>query len=127
MMGVSSGITSLFTARPPLEYKPPYDTQTFKKRRLGYTGIGQYMECFESAEDYDKHFAEFKPIEQRKERRERVARERKERQEAETEAKQDTWDPSGYTFETDSYKTLFVGRLSFLTDEHKLKREMEQV
>ena len=37
------------------------------------------------------------------------------------------WNPSGYTFESDAYKSLFVGRLSFLTDEAKLRREMEQV
>ena len=37
------------------------------------------------------------------------------------------WNPSGYSFESDAYKSLFVGRLSFLTDEAKLRREMEQV
>ena len=37
------------------------------------------------------------------------------------------WDPSSYSFETDAYKTLFIARLNFMTDEHKIKRDMEQV
>eukprot|EP00961_Rhodomonas_salina_P263550 3561717-Rhodomonas_salina.1 len=122
----SSHINALFNPRPPLEYLPPYHTQVGKKRKTGYTGVGQYTSLFESKEEQDANLAAFKPIEQRKERRERIAAERKDQAEAKLEAAAIEWDPSKYTFEADSYKTAFVGRLSFLTDEHKLKREMEQ-
>ncbi len=69
----------------------------------------------------------WKPIEQRKERRLRIAEERKESSAVRVQLAVEQWNPSAYIFDSDAYKTLFVGRLSFLTDEHKLKREMEQV
>eukprot|EP00287_Rhodomonas_sp_CCMP768_P033305 CAMPEP_0202856286 /NCGR_PEP_ID=MMETSP1389-20130828/91954_1 /ASSEMBLY_ACC=CAM_ASM_000865 /TAXON_ID=302021 /ORGANISM="Rhodomonas sp., Strain CCMP768" /LENGTH=326 /DNA_ID=CAMNT_0049534931 /DNA_START=12 /DNA_END=993 /DNA_ORIENTATION=+ len=122
----SHHIHALFAPRPPLEFQPPYETQAGKKRKLGFTGISEYKSLFETKEEQDANFAQFKPIEQRKERRARIAEERKERAATELEAKALEWDPSKYTFETDSYKTAFIGRLSYLTDEHKLKREMEQ-
>ena len=125
-MNIVPHINALFAPRPPLEFKQPYSQQVGKKRKLPYEGIAKCLENFETPDEYEENFKKFKPIEQRKERRERIAEERKTLSQDTVKAKAAAWDPSSYSFESDAYKTLFVGRLSFMTDEHKLKREMEQ-
>jgi hypothetical protein len=120
-------INALFNPRPPLPHVLPYKQQLGVKKALPFTGVGDFIKNFESAEEYEDSFSKFKPIEQRKEKRERLAKEREEMNNEILALKQQTWNPQDYTFDSDAYKTLFVGRLSYLTDELKLKREMEQV
>ena len=120
-------LAQLFKARDPVEYMKPYTEQIGKKRPLPYTGVAWCFSAFETADEYEEIMATWKPIEQRKERRIRIAQERKESSALKVQEAIEKWNPSGYVFDSDAYKTLFVGRLSYLTDEHKLKREMEQV
>ena len=120
-------INALFAPRPAMPFQPPYCQQLGVKKMPAYTGIAAYLKEFESKEENDKNFETFKPIEQRKERRERIAEERTTMMKETLELKTANWNPQDYSFESDAYKTLFVGRLSFLTDEIKLKREFEQV
>lgn len=120
-------INALFNPRSPLDYVAPYKSQLGYKKQKPYTGLSEFAVQFESKEEDEENFAKFEPIEQRKERRERIQAEREALSSETLELKKSTWNPQEYTFDTDAYKTLFVGRLSFLTDELKLKREMEQV
>jgi U1 small nuclear ribonucleoprotein len=120
-------INALFAPRPPIEFIPPIDTQLPKKRKHEFTGFAQYTKDFEIGPEYDEIMSKWKPIEQRPERRERIKEERKAMCEETLAEKIAAWDPSTYSFESDAYKTLFIARLSFMTDEHKIKREMEQV
>lgn len=119
-------INALFAPRPAPEHKAPYSMQVGKKRGLPYSGLSAYLSELETPEEYENNFRNFKAIEQRMERRIRISEERKESAKMMVEANTIDWNPSAYTFESDAYKTLFVGRLSYLTDEAKLKREMEQ-
>lgn len=120
-------INALFAPRPRLEYVPPYDTQIKRKRTHELTGVAAFMQHLETGAEYDEIMKKWKPIEQRAERRERIKMERKAMCDETVVEKAAAWDPSSYSFETDAYKTLFIGRLNFMTDEHKIKREMEQV
>ena len=121
-------INALFAPRPPLEYIPPIDVQLRKKRKAHeMTGVSAYLQYLETGQDYDEIMKKWKPIEQRPERRERIRKERKAMCDETLAEKAAAWDPSSYTMDTDAYKTLFIGRLNFMTDEHKIKREMEQV
>jgi U1 small nuclear ribonucleoprotein len=121
-------INALFAPRPPLEYIPPIDVQLRKKRKQHeITGVSAYLQYLETGQEYDEVMKKWKPIEQRPERRERIRKERKAMCDETLAEKAAAWDPSSYTFDTDAYKTLFIGRLNFMTDEHKIKREMEQV
>ena len=101
--------------------------QLRKKRKHEMSGVGAFMEYLETGPEYDEIMKKWKPIEQRPERRERIRVERKAMCDETLAEKAAAWDPSGYSFDTDAYKTLFIGRLNFMTDEHKIKREMEQV
>lgn len=120
-------INALFAPRPAMPFMPSYKKQLGQKKMPAYTGVAAFLKEFESTVEDEKNFESFKPIEQRKERRERIAMERDAMTKETMELKTANWAPQDYTFETDAYKTLFVGRLSFLTDELKLKREFEQV
>ena len=122
-------INALFAPRPPIEYIPPIDVQLKRKKRSldSWHGMAACTEYFETGQEYDEIMKKWKPIEQRPERRERIQRERKEMCDETLAEKAAAWDPSSYSFETDAYKTLFIARLSYMTDEHKVKREMEQV
>jgi len=121
-------INALFAPRQPVEFIPPIDIQRKKKKRKNeMDGIGAFVPHLETGAEYDDVMKKWKEIEQRPERRERIKVERKTMCDETLAEKAAAWDPSSYVMETDAYKTLFIGRLSFMTDEHKIKREMEQV
>ena len=121
-------INALFAPRPPIEYIAPIDMQLKKKKRgREMHGIGGFTQFLETGAEYDEIMKKWKPIEQRPERRARITEERKAMCDETLAEKAAAWDPSGYSFETDAYKTLFIARLNYMTDEHKIKREMEQV
>lgn len=121
-------INALFAPRQPVEFIPPIDTQRKKKKsKKDMDGVGDFVQYLETGSEYDEIMKKWKEIEQRPERRERIKVERKTMCDETLAEKAAAWDPSSYVFETDAYKTLFIGRLNFMTDEHKIKREMEQV
>ena len=119
-------INALFAPRPPVDYLPPIDMQLPKKRKREMHGIGHFTQHFETGPEYDEIMRTWKPIMQRKERREKIKEERMKLRDETLKDKVASWDPSLYSFESDAYKTLFIGRLNYMTDEHKIKREMEQ-
>uniref|UniRef100_A0A6B2LB09 U1 small nuclear ribonucleoprotein 70 kDa n=1 Tax=Arcella intermedia TaxID=1963864 RepID=A0A6B2LB09_9EUKA len=110
----------LFQAREPIEYLPPIE----RRKMPPYTGTAQYVKYFE-----DPKVAPPPPAQNVMTKEERKAKKRKERLEQEVEKiKNDlkSWDPYNNPKATDdAFKTLFVGRISFKTTEHKLKREFE--
>ena len=121
-------INALFAPRPPIEFIPPIDVQIKKKKRnREMHGIGGFTQYLETGVEYDEIMKSWKPIEQRPERRARIREERKTMCDETLAEKAAAWDPSSYSYETDAYKTLFIARLNFMTDEHKIKRDMEQV
>ncbi|KAF0988473.1 hypothetical protein HZS_4287, partial [Henneguya salminicola] len=113
-------LLSLFFPREPLPFKVPPKKNKCPKAK-NYTGISAYLDYFDEPKDEP-------PVlyETRFERRERKLRERQEHEEKILEEKKQKWDPkTRENVSTDPYKTLFVGRLSYETQESKLKREFE--
>jgi len=114
-------LLALFTAREPIEFIPPVE----HRQMPPYTGIANYVQFFE-----DPKTAPPPPPPMVLSKEERRAKKRKERLEQEMEKIKDqlkTWDPYSNPKATDdAFKTLFVGRISYKTTEHKLKREFEQ-
>jgi U1 small nuclear ribonucleoprotein len=90
-----------------------------------YTGIAQFVKYFEDPKTEPPPPPT--PVLTKEERR---AKKRKERLEQEMEKIREqlkSWDPYSNPKATDdAFKTLFVGRISYKTTEHKLKREFEQ-
>jgi len=114
-------LLALFTARDPIEFILPVE----HRKMPSYTGIAQFVRYFEDAKSEPP--LPPAPLLSKEERR---AKKRKERLEQEMEKIKEqlkTWDPYSNPKATDdAFKTLFVGRVSYKTTEHKLKREFEQ-
>ena len=133
--GLPPNLLALFEPRPPLEYMPP---PARPKKTLALTGIAALVGEFEDPKrgeksddfsDADADFSARVPVglETRDARSRRIAREKKARH-AETLQRQiETYDPKRdeNAGDTDPYKTLFVGRLSYDADEETLRREFE--
>lgn len=65
--------------------------------------------------------------ETRQEKRQRIEKVRKLKSEKAVEDGLATWDPSkDSSLESDAFKTLFVGRLSYDVTEKKLRRDFEE-
>jgi len=115
-------LLALFTARDPIEFIHPVE----HRQMPSYTGISNYVQYFNDPKFNDLP-PPSTPVLSKEERR---AKKRKERLEQEMEKIKEqlkTWDPYVNPKATDdSFKTLFVGRISYKTTEHKLKREFEQ-
>jgi len=112
-------LLALFAPRAPISFIPPME----KDRLPSYSGIGEFVSSFEPQEKEEQSSFPFDTKKQRKLRqaRNKIKKHRESTQELEKE-----WDPSKDSKATvDPYKTLFVGRLSYDTSEHKLKREFE--
>ena len=137
--GLPPNLLSLFEPRPPLEYMPP---PARPKKTLALTGIAALVGEFEdpkrgdekaSEEDDDARPAETSArvpvgLETRDARARRIAREKKARHAERLKKQLETYDPkrdANIPKETDPYKTLFVGRLSYDADEATLRREFE--
>lgn len=114
-------LLALFTPRPPVPFIPPPDHDTLPN----YTGLSKYLSHFEKPDAEQQPQGGF-PFDNKKERKKRKATEKLKTHLLELEETVKAWDPSANPEATaDPYKTLFVGRMSFGTSEHKLKREFE--
>lgn len=117
-------LMNMFTPRPPIEYLKP-----IHKKTLGpYSGVSKYvnLDNFESREVWLQSRVKHRVPETRDQRYERVKKEREARGKQLIEERETFFKPSENPESTkDPFKTLFVGRLAFVTDEIKLKREFE--
>lgn len=115
-------INILFRARPPLEYVPPTEKKT--KTRYAFVHDGNL--------DLDKIFEDGPPPERvcretPAQRKERIWKERVIEHYYKTKEERGKYDPTKDKHVTsDPYKTLFVSRLNFNTDEETLRKEMER-
>jgi len=110
-------ILALFQPRVPLTFFKPV-TQT-KCRPLD--GLSQYVSLFE-----DETPPKGPPAETKEEKKKRKEKEAKARNDAQVTSMTSLWNPKEQHKEAgDAYKTLFVGRLSYETDEKSIRREFE--
>jgi len=121
-----SHLLALFQARPPIPYIPPENEVSFPKYPP-YSGISQYLSHFESPEESAANAVNGRnPFETKQSVKAKRIETRLKRHREELEEFIKSWEPAKDEKATgDPYKTLFVGRLSFDTSEHKLKREFE--
>ena len=114
-------LQSLFNPKPPL----PFVKVPLKPKCRSYTGLAEYVDLFDQAppqntEIEQQNLEAQKPKHTPMEVEDKYARHRREIEEA-----LKTWNPLQYEFDTDPFKTLFVCRLSYETNERKLRREFE--
>jgi len=84
-------------------------------------GMAQYVELFE-----EKAPPKAPPIETKEEKKKRKAKEASARSESALAEAKAAWNPKEKHKDSgDAYKTLFVGRMSFETDEKSIRREFE--
>lgn len=116
-----ANLLALFTARPPIPFKPPPEGLKKRKNRQPYLGVSDFMRDFETTEPPPATRGET-----REEKDERKVRENKGRAEAELQEKLLRWDPHADMNATgDPFKTLFVARINYDTTESKMRRELE--
>ena len=108
----------MFEPNPPLEFKPP----VAKRESKPYTGVTNYINLFEKETPPPRD--EFEPPAERKKRiKDQLVALNNEK----LELMLDQWKPKLNPKATENaYSTLFVGRLSYDTNDKKLKREFEQ-
>merc|ERR1711962_1449649 len=115
-------LLALFTARPPIPFKPPVDGLKKRKNAQPYSGVTDFLSNFEVDPP--------PPATRGETREEKDIRRKKEKAAAVAsglESKVSTWTPhTDQNAVGDPFKTLFVGRINFDTNEYKLKRELEQ-
>lgn len=115
-------LQSLFNPKPPL----PFVKVPLKPKCRPYTGLAEYVDLFDQAApqnvDMEQQGNEIQSTAQSNsmEVEDKYARHRIQNEEG-----LKTWNPLQYEFDTDPFKTLFVCRLSFETNERKLRREFE--
>uniref|UniRef100_A0A7N0T869 RRM domain-containing protein n=1 Tax=Kalanchoe fedtschenkoi TaxID=63787 RepID=A0A7N0T869_KALFE len=119
--GLTNNLLKLFEARPPLEFKPPPE----RRKCPPYTGMAQFVEKF--AEPGDPEYAPPpKEAELPSQRRARIHKLRLEKGEQKAAEELKKYDPhNDPNVSGDPYKTLFVARLNYETNESKIKREFE--
>ncbi|EFJ23908.1 hypothetical protein SELMODRAFT_102480, partial [Selaginella moellendorffii] len=119
--GLTPNLLRLFDPPPPVEYKEPIE----KKELPPYTGIAQFVSCFENL-SIDDQESQAK-VETIAERRARVNAARLEKGKEKLAEEIPKYDPrSDPNARGDPYKTLFIGKLSYETTEHRLQREFER-
>lgn len=116
-----ANLLALFTARPPIPFKPPVDKLKKRKNQVPYSAVSHFTGHFENLPP---------PPATRGETREEFAERKKEEKkmiaDAKLQEKQMLWDPhSDQNARGDPFKTLFVARINFDTTESKLRRELE--
>ncbi|CAF0919477.1 unnamed protein product [Didymodactylos carnosus] len=115
-------LLALFAPRDPVTYLPPVDKLPHEKKRLPYSGMSDFINKFESADETPAPTR----IETKEERIERRRREKAEQVAYKLEQDLALWDPNSNEQATsDPYKTLFIARINYDTSEAKLKREFE--
>eukprot|EP00743_Colponemidia_sp_Colp-15_P002551 GILK01002766.1.p1 GENE.GILK01002766.1~~GILK01002766.1.p1 ORF type:complete len:365 (-),score=35.05 GILK01002766.1:169-1263(-) len=113
-----SHIMQLFTARPPAEFKKPIEHSKCRK----YDGIASLVDLFEEGPPPSREITLTARMRKEQRKQEKLEKHRAELQQA-MENYKPAEDPHAIT---DPLCTLFVGRLSFETDEKRLKHEFEQ-
>ena len=109
-----------------MEYHPP---PAKAKKTQPYTGIADYVKLFtDPAEEEDSPPPEPEVKETRAAKKARIAAEKAKENDAKIEEELKGWNPKEdpKLADSDPYKTLFVGRLSYDVDEAKLRREFER-
>ena len=122
--GLTPSLLRLFVARPPVEYHPP---PAKPKKTQPYTGIADYVKLFTDPEE-DPPPPPAEPKETKAEKKTRRAAEKAKENDARIEEDIKSWNPKEdpKLADSDPYKTLFVGRLSYDVDEAALRREFER-
>jgi len=116
-----ANLLALFTARPPIPFKPPPDGLKKRKNETPIIGLTDFLRNFETTAPPPPTKGE-----RREQREERKRQEKKDYADSKLEEKVATWDPHSDTNAVgDPFKTLFVGRIKYETSENKLRREME--
>ncbi|XP_057290104.1 U1 small nuclear ribonucleoprotein 70 kDa-like [Hydractinia symbiolongicarpus] len=114
-------LLALFSARPPILFKPPVDRLKRRKNAQPIAGIAEFLSEFEKTEPPPATRGET-----REEKEQRKQREKNDIADNELQEKILKWDPHNDPNATgDPFKTLFVGRINYDTSENKLRREME--
>jgi len=117
-----ANLLALFTARPPIPFKPPPDGLKKRKNETPYIGLSAFMKDFETSVPPPPTKGET-----REQRDDRKRQEKKDYADSKLEQKASTWDPhTDSNASGDPFKTLFIGRIKFETSENKLRREMEE-
>jgi len=110
-------ILALFQPRPPLPYFKPI----VKGKCRAMDGMAAYVDLFE-----DKAPPKGPPAETKEEKKKRKSKEAATRGEDKLAQAKAAWNPKeDHKDAGDAYKTLFVGRMSFETDEKAIRREFE--
>ena len=118
LIDLPPGMREMFQPNQPIECKPKF----VKKKMPPYTGISQYTSLFE-IDAPPKREKSLLPAERKALQREQLLKLNQDK----NDLLASEWDPHGNTKATENaYNTLFVGRLSYDTNEKKLKREFEQ-
>ncbi|ORX89865.1 RNA-binding domain-containing protein [Basidiobolus meristosporus CBS 931.73] len=113
-------LLKLFAPRPPLQYFPPLDREPALKQGPTISGIGAFVSFLSD------HDPDYVPSETLEERRKRKAQERKQKAEDTIREGLANWNPAeDPKIESDPFRTLFIGRLSYNTTEKDLRDEME--
>ena len=108
----------MFEPNPPLEYKPP----VLKKESKPYSGIVSLIKDFEKTPPPPHEY-----FESPQDRKKRIKDQLEKLNNEKLELMMDEWKPSANPKATEKpYNTLFVGRLSYDTNDKKLRREFEQ-
>ncbi|KAK9711446.1 hypothetical protein K7432_007821 [Basidiobolus ranarum] len=113
-------LLKLFAPRPPLQYFTPLDREPSLKQGPTISGIGAFVPFLKD------HDPDYVPSETVEERRKRKAQERKNKSEEAIREGLAKWNPAeDPQIESDPFRTLFIGRLSYDTTERDLRDEME--
>lgn len=112
-------LLALFSARPPIPYKPPVDQK--KKNSQNYVGLTDFLSNFETTAPPPATRGETREEKDKRKRAEIL-----ETAKQQLDLKITDWDPHNDANATgDPFKTLFVGRINYDTTESKLRRELE--
>ncbi|XP_065647402.1 U1 small nuclear ribonucleoprotein 70 kDa isoform X2 [Hydra vulgaris] len=116
-----ANLLALFSARPPIPFKPPVEGLKKRKNSHCYVGLGDFVSNFEVKPPPPATRGET-----REEKEERKKYEKETATTKELERKLASWDPhTDPNASGDPFKTLFVARINYDTTESKLRRELE--
>jgi len=116
-------LLALFVPRPPSKFWPPQNKLVCERKRSQISGVAEYVGLFENPKDTPA-----KPIiETREQELERKKKAKQEREALKVEQGIALWKPEkNPKATTDPFKTLFVGRLNYETEESQLKLKFER-
>eukprot|EP00035_Acanthoeca_spectabilis_P007680 m.140731 g.140731 ORF g.140731 m.140731 type:complete len:295 (-) comp14038_c0_seq4:3777-4661(-) len=117
-------LLNLFKPNPPLAFVQPLDAESHERKWPSkMAGVAQYLQEFEDPKDTPAPtFGEKKEV-----RRARKAKEKELRVKSALEEKKAAWDPNTdpNAEDSDAFKTVFVGRISYNVTAEALEKEFE--